>query len=78
MNDDTDILGTDGRSRLTADITYLMLKGAGYALVFCLAIWLIFAVLLGIGKTLPEDSQLNPDPNLQGFVIIAPQTVTPV
>ncbi len=78
MSDDNDILGTDGRSRLTADITFLMLKGGGYALVFCLALWLLFAVLVGISKVLPEDSKFNPDPNLQGSITLptAPLLIT--
>lgn len=68
MSDDNDILGTDGRGRLTADITYLMLKGGGYAMVLCLGIWLVIAVIAAIGGALPEDSQFQPDPNLQGSV----------
>jgi len=60
---DHDYLGTDrGNFRLTADITALMLKGAGYAALFCLVIGLAYAVLIGISNLLPEDSKFAPDP----------------
>ena len=75
MSDDNDILGTDGRGRLTADITYLMLKGGGYALVLCLGIWLVIAVIAAIGGALPEDSKFQPDPNLQGSLVTVPELV---
>ena len=56
------ILGQTERTRLSADITYLMLQGAGYAAIGLLAIWLVIAVIAGIGKALPEESQQAPDP----------------
>ena len=56
------ILQQSEKSRLTADITYLMLKGAGYAAIFVLAVWFIIAVIAGIGRILPEDSRNTPDP----------------
>ena len=63
MSDDNiNILGRSERARLTADITYLMLKGAGYAAVFCLAMWLVLAVIAGIGKALPPESRDTADP----------------
>ncbi len=60
--DDDNILNLEGRTRLSADITLLMLKGAGYAAVLVLAIWLVIAVIAGIGRALPEDSRNTPDP----------------
>ncbi|NRB01567.1 MAG: RC-LH1 core complex protein PufX [Rhodobacteraceae bacterium] len=60
--DDDNILNLEGRTRLSADITLLMLKGAGYAAVLILAIWLVIAVIAGIGRALPEDSRNTPDP----------------
>lgn len=48
--------------RVTADVTALMLKGAGYAAIFCLVIGLAYAVLIGISSILPEDSKFAPDP----------------
>ena len=56
------ILDVSEKSRLTADITLLMLKGAGYAAVFLLAVWFIIAVMAGIGRALPEESRDTPDP----------------
>ncbi|MFD0858473.1 RC-LH1 core complex protein PufX [Roseovarius aquimarinus] len=63
MHDQDDYLRTGTRNfRLTADITALMLKGAGYAALFCAAIYLIAWVFIGISRLLPEDSKLAPDP----------------
>ncbi len=56
------ILGHTERTRLTADITYLMLKGAGYGAALCLAIWLVIAVIAGIGQALPDESRDTQDP----------------
>lgn len=60
--EDNNILNLEGRTRLSADITLLMLKGAGYAAVAILAIWFTIAVIAAIGKALPEESRENPDP----------------
>ena len=60
--EDDNILNLEGRTRLSADITLLMLKGAGYAAIAVLAIWLVIAVIAGIGRALPEDSRNTPDP----------------
>ena len=60
--EDDNILNLEGRTRLSADITLLMLKGAGYAAIAILAIWLVIAVIAGIGRALPEDSRSTPDP----------------
>ncbi|MEL6841288.1 MAG: RC-LH1 core complex protein PufX [Pseudomonadota bacterium] len=56
------ILDMSEKSRLTADITLLMLKGAGYAAAFLLAVWFIIAVMAWIGRALPEESRGTPDP----------------
>lgn len=61
MKDDN-ILDMNSKSRLTADITFLMLKGAGYAAVVVLAIWFFIAAFAAIGRALPEDSRNAPDP----------------
>ena len=61
MSDDN-ILDLEGRTRLSADITMLMLKGAGYAAIAVLAIWFTIAVIAAIGRALPEESRQNPDP----------------
>ena len=62
MSDNNDILDLDSKTRLFADITYLMLKGAGYAAIFVLALWFIIAVIAGIGRALPDQSRETPDP----------------
>jgi hypothetical protein len=62
MSDNHDYLGTGNTSRLTADATFLMLKGAGYAMMFCLVIWVSLVALQGIGLLLPEESRETEDP----------------
>ena len=70
MSDQDDYLRTGNREfRLTADVTALMLKGAGYAAIFCLVIGLAYAVLVGIAGLLPEDSKFAPDPTPTSMMI---------
>jgi len=79
MSDNNDILGTDGRARLTADVTFLMLKGAGYALVFCLAILFTILIIAAIGRALPEESRDTPDPiNRSSLELVIPAEMTRV
>ncbi len=59
---DNDILDLNNKSRLTADITFLMLKGAGYAALVVVAIWFFIAAFAAIGRALPEESRATPDP----------------
>ncbi len=70
MSEHENILELSEKSRLSADITLLMLKGAGYAAAFCLAVWLIIAVIALIGKALPDESRDRPDPINRSSVII--------
>lgn len=75
--DNNDYLRTHNRDfRLTADVTALMLKGAGYAAIFCLVIGLAYAVLIGISNILPEDSKFAPDPTPTSMMIIEDTTLT--
>lgn len=63
MTDNNDYLRTgDGDFRLRADILALMMKGAGYALVFCLALGFVIWVTYAIGSILPEQSKEADDP----------------
>ena len=65
-----DYLRTDNRNfRLTADVTALMLKGAGYAALFCLILGIAYAVLIGISSVLPEDSKFGLDPTPTSMLI---------
>ena len=74
MSDFDDILGTSRRGRLTADITLLMLKGAGYALAFCLVVLFTILIMAAIGRALPEESRDTPDPiNRSAIEVIAPE-----
>ncbi|MEL7179132.1 MAG: RC-LH1 core complex protein PufX [Pseudomonadota bacterium] len=77
MMKNENILDMSEKSRLMADITLLMLKGAGYAAVFVLAIWFVIAAMAFIGRILPEESRDTPDPiNRSSLVIEAQETVT--
>ncbi len=80
MSDNHDYLGVNtSRMRLTADVLILMLKGAGYALLFCLSIWAIYAIFWVAGILLPDDRNFMPDPVNRGWndaqvVVIEPIT----
>jgi hypothetical protein len=70
MSDNNDYLRTSSRSfRLTADVTALMLKGAGYAAAFCIAVLIIAWIWLGISALLPDESKEAFDPTPEAFVI---------
>jgi len=77
MTDNDNILGADSRTRLTADVTLLMLKGAGYAMAGCLAVLLTILVIAAIGRALPEESRETPDPvNRSSIEILMPAVPT--
>jgi hypothetical protein len=74
MSNNDLLLGMSERTRLRAQVTYLMLKGAGYAAVAFIAIWLFVAVLGWFGRNvLPEDAQTAADPAPQAFIEMAEQ-----
>ncbi|WP_299031889.1 RC-LH1 core complex protein PufX [uncultured Sulfitobacter sp.] len=66
MSDNHDYLGTsnDTTFRLRADVLALMLKGAGYAAIFCIVVGFFLAATIWIGKALPPESKEAPDPNV--------------
>jgi hypothetical protein len=72
MSDNHDFLRTnaDNSFRLRADVLALMLKGAGYAAVFCLVIWFAISAIYGVGKLLPEQSRETEDPTPFSFDLI--------
>lgn len=72
MSDNHDYLrtGASGNFRLKADALALMLKGAAYAAIFCLAIWFSLVALSWIGGLLPEDSRDTPDPTPYSYNLI--------
>ncbi len=69
MSDKDFSMHTNRRGQMTADVTYLMLKGAGYALAVVLAIWLGLTVIGFVGGLLPEESKLAPDPTPTSFLM---------
>lgn len=73
-NDDT-LLGMSRKNRLAADVTFLMLKGAGYAAALVLGIWLVIAVIALIGQQLPEESRGASDPTPLSY-LTAPELGT--
>jgi len=50
------------KAKLRAEVTYLMIKGAGYAALLVIGIWLSVEVMAGIGRLLPDESRETPDP----------------
>lgn len=70
MTDNNDFLRTNtGDFRLRADVLSLMLKGAAYAALFCIAVGIVMWVLYGIGLLLPEESKEAVDPTPFSFII---------
>lgn len=63
MSDNNSPLGLSDKGRLSADITYLMLKGAGYAALLVLTIWFGIAVIAFIGGLLPDEARQADDPS---------------
>ena len=74
MIDNNDFLRTENRAfRLRADITMLMLKGAGYAALFCVALIIAAWIVLGIARLLPAESKQAPDPTPLSYLMpVAP------
>lgn len=63
MSDNNDYLRTTtGEFRLRADVMALMLKGAGYAALFCLAVGFFIWVIYAIGLLLPPEAREAEDP----------------
>jgi hypothetical protein len=72
MSNNDLLLGMTQKTRLRAQVTYLMLKGAGYAAVAFVGIWILVALLAWFGRTvLPEDAQTAADPAPQAFIEMA-------
>lgn len=71
MTDNHDYLKTNTTptARLRADVLMLMLKGAGYAAIFCLVIWFSLTAIYWVGNMLPEESRETPDPTPLSFII---------
>ncbi len=70
MTDDETYLGTTRRTRLAADVGYLMAKGAGYAALLVFGLWLVVAVIALVGGLLPPESQEALDPTPWSFLIL--------
>ena len=62
MTDDDNYMRTSRSSRVSADVTALMLKGAGYAALLCFALLLIGWALVALSGILPEASKEAADP----------------
>ncbi len=75
MSNNDSMLNLSRKNRLSAEVTFLMLKGAAYAMIAVLAIWLTVAIIHWIGMALPADSKTAPDPiNRSSLEIAAPLT----
>ncbi|MEL6570151.1 MAG: RC-LH1 core complex protein PufX [Pseudomonadota bacterium] len=62
MSDLNEVLRVSDRGQLSASILMLMMRGAGYALLVCLAILFTVLIIAAVGRALPEDSRFTPDP----------------
>ena len=75
MSDNNDYLRTGkGDFRLRADVTALMLKGAGYAALFCIGVGFMIWVIYAIGLLLPEQSKEADDPTPFSYHLIVEDT----
>lgn len=61
--------GENKNFRMSSEILLLMLKGAGYAAVACLALWFLIAAIFWVGKMLPEESRETEDPTPYSFIL---------
>jgi len=72
MSNNDSMLNLSRKSRLSAEVTFLMLKGAGYAAAAFVGIWIVLAVMGWFGeRVLPADSRATPDPAPQAFIDMA-------
>lgn len=75
MSDNNDFLRTSsGDFRLRADVLALMLKGAGYAAIFCVAVGFFIWITYAIGLLLPPESKEADDPTPFSYQVIDTQT----
>lgn len=75
MSDNNDYLRTNDSQnfRLRADVLALMLKGASYAAIACLILWLLLSVIVWIGQSLPDESRETEDPTPYSFILTGPE-----
>ena len=66
-----DYIEQSPRARLRGWVLSEMMRGAGYAFVFLLALILIYSVLWGVGQFLPEE-RLNTPPPMPFSALEAP------
>ena len=68
-DENNNMLGMTETQRLRMDILGLMLKGASYAALLVIGLWLFVYVFVIIGWFLPEDSKFAPDPTPLSSVV---------
>ncbi len=66
--------GDDSRLLLTAKVGILMLRGAGYAAIFCIAMLVLVLGTYVVGLLLPEESKEADDPTPFSYHIQASDT----
>ena len=69
MSDLDNMISMSRKSRLRAEITYLMLKGAGVAALVFFGGWIAIAIIAALGRQLPEDSRSAADPTPLSYVV---------
>ena len=74
MTDDDNYLRSSRGFRISADVTALMLKGAGYAALVCFGVLLLGWGLLALSGVLPEASKEAADPMPEAS-LVAPEAM---
>lgn len=69
MSDQNSMISMSRKSRLRAEMSYLMLKGAGVAALVFFGGWIAIAIIAAIGRQLPEDSRGAADPTPLSYVV---------
>ena len=74
-DENNNMLGMSDTARLRMDVLGLMLKGASYAALLVIGVWLFVYVFVIIGWLLPEDSKFAPDPTPLSSVVETVETL---
>lgn len=78
MSNNESMLNLSRKNRLTAEVTFLMLKGAGYAAAVFFGLWILLAVMGWFGDTvLSDESRTTPDPAPVAFIEWAEREAAP-
>jgi hypothetical protein len=78
MSNNDSMLNLSRKNRLSAEVTFLMLKGAGYAAAVVAILWISLALMGWFGEAvLPAESRTTPDPAPTAFIEWAEREAAP-